>query len=148
MLGEDIDPCFVKNLAVRDFDSLKARIFHWRPQFDCFVSTAAKHMLSIIVYRELRRVYFSGVPLQTVNKLSILSIQQPNQEILATCDEYVALWVPFQKVHILAGPVFHDVLEFEVIFGIPDPNLIVHSASGEQLRIMIKLNELYGLSMT
>ena len=88
------------------------------------------------------------MPLQAVDELPILSIEHPDKEIFTTCDKNITFRMPFQKIHVLTGPILKCTFEREIIVCIPDPNLIVHASSCHQLAIMIELYELYSLCMS
>lgn len=104
-------------------------------------------MLSIVNYSELSRVHFSLVTLQTIEELSVLSIEHPHELVLAARDQDIALWVPLKEIQVLTWAVFKGTLELKILH-IPHPDLVVHASSCQQTAIMIELNELYCLSVT
>ena len=147
VLAEDIDLSVVEELSLVGLDDLEALVLGWRPHSDALVRAARQDVLASIDLRELTRVDLTHVPLEAVDELAILPIEHPHELVLATCHEHIALRVPLQEVQILARSVLEGALEVKGVC-VPDTDLIVHASCRKVLAIVIKLDELHGLSMS
>lgn len=85
--------------------------------------------------------------LKAAHKLPILPIEHPYKVVFSSSDQDIAFRMPFEEVQILIWTILKNTLELEVIFNIPNANLVVHASSRHELPIMVELDVLHSLCM-